>query len=264
MDFSASGFIKEVGKVKEYGTMKQSKNKEFYGRTYVRWANKEQRQVVLYDKIGEIIAKGNKYKIQIDLDAIPDEWLRSEVRLMQSTSCQSEGIRKFEDLKDNEKHWALWQKENRRIIWRAKELGYYTDGTTEPSKEFFRLIKKYATEGKQTHKLVKLIAGITGSSKFLDEFGGRQGFYEWLDAQKPKKMSKATWRKRKDRLRETIDEITKYRTWYMTKAKPSLIWEIYETWVNTVEMPSLKRKLIEHLKAMGWSNKDIQWIIAGL
>ena len=33
LDFSVSGFIKEVGKVKEYGTMTQSKSKEFHGLT---------------------------------------------------------------------------------------------------------------------------------------------------------------------------------------------------------------------------------------
>ena len=53
LDFHVSGFIKEAGKVTEYGTMKQSKSKDFFGFTYVRWENK-QREIVLYDKIGRI------------------------------------------------------------------------------------------------------------------------------------------------------------------------------------------------------------------
>ncbi len=235
LDFAVSGLIKEVGKIKEYGTMAQSKSKEFHGLTYVRWENK-QRETVLYDKIEEMIDKLQKGKISED--TIPDgEWVRSEVRLLQSTSCRSEGIRTIDDLKDNDKQWALWKEENRRIVRRARELGHYANRVAEPSKEFFRMVRKYTTEGKQTHELVKLIAGVTGVTKFLGEFGGRTGFYEWLDVQKIKGIRPDTWRKRKDRLRETMDEIIKYRTWYMTKAKPSLIWETYHGWVDAGEMP---------------------------
>ena len=276
LDFLVPGFIKETGKVTEYGTMKRSKSKsqDFFGSTYVRWENK-QRETVLYDKIASMLEQVKKHKIKAD--SIPEradevDWLRSEVRLMQSTSCKREGIRKFKDLKDNEKHWALWQEENRRIIGRARELGHYTDRVAQPSKEFFKLVKKYATEKwkpgeekeKPTPKLLKLIAAVTGGSRFLDEFGGRRGFYEWLDTLNVKTMSKDTWRKRKDRLRETIDEITKYRTLYVTKAKPSLIWEIYETWVNTTRLPlSTNKRFTTALRAMGWSNQDIQGILAG-
>ena len=265
LDFFVSGFIKETGKVTDYGTMKQKKDPEFYGLTYVRWENK-QRETVLYDKIARMIEQVKQRKIESAV--IPEradevEWLRSEVRLMQSTSCRREGIRKFKDLKDNDKHWELWKKENRRIIDRAKQRGIYTRRVAEPSKEFRRLVKKYVTEkGKQKSNLAMLIAGVTGISRFLDDFGGRRGFYEWLDTLNVRKMSKDTWRKRKDRLRETIDEITKHRTLYVTKAKPSLIWEIYESWVDAGKLPPPDhRKHIKQLKAMGWSDKEIEDVL---
>ncbi len=126
LDFHVAGFIMEARKVKGYGTLKQSESQEFDGRTYVRWENK-QRQIVLYDKIERIIDQQKKHKIKSN--TLPDinleyEWLRSEVRLMQSSSCRIEGVQKFEDLKNNEKQWAVWQKENRRLIGRASELGY--------------------------------------------------------------------------------------------------------------------------------------------
>ena len=65
---------------------------------------------------------------------------------------------------------ARFQEKNRKVIDRARELGHYTARVAEPSKEFFRLVRKYVTgRGKQTHILVKLIAGVTGISRFLDE-----------------------------------------------------------------------------------------------
>ncbi len=47
----------------------------------------------------------------------------------------------------------------------------------------------------------------------------------------------------------------------MTKAKPSLIWVIYETWVNTVVMPPPNRKLIKDLGAMRYSEEEIEDIL---
>ncbi len=176
LDFGVAQFIHEVRKVRDYETLIRASSKEFYRQTYVRWEN-TQREVVLYDKVEDIKKKLDK----IIIDHVPEgNWLRSEVRLMRSKAAKREEISRFKDLKDNDRHWELWKKENRRIIRKARELGLYGPRRDVPPPGFWRKVKSLATEGRQIDKLTALMAGVSGISIFLDGFGGQEGFNKWV------------------------------------------------------------------------------------
>ena len=174
---------------------------------------------------------------------------------MRGKAAKREEISRFKDLKDNDRHWELWKKENRRIIRKARELGLYGSRRDVPPPEFWREVKSLATEGRQIDKLIALMAGVSGISSFLDGFGGQEEFNNWvknLDVNRTRKL----------RIRRAVDQIIKYRNWYVEKVSTVPIWEIYESWVDAGELPSPDHlKLIKHLKAAEYSDKEIEDIL---
>ena len=251
LGFGVPQFIHEVRKVKAFGTLIRAPGKEFYRQTYVRWEN-TQREVVLYDKVEDIRKKLAKIRIA----HVPQgNWLRSEVRLMRSKVTKRAAISRFKDLKDNDRHWELWKEENRRIIRKARGLGLYGPRQGVPPQEFWREVKSLATEGRQINKLIALMAGVSGISAFLDGFGGQEGFNNWvknLDVNRSRKL----------RIRKAVEQIIRYRNWYVTKVSAVPIWEIYESWADAGELPPPDhRKYIKQLKAKGWSDKEIKDVL---
>jgi len=174
---------------------------------------------------------------------------------MRGKAAKREEISRFKDLKDNDRHWELWKKENRRIIRKARELGLCGSRRDVPPPVFWREVKSLATEGRQIDKSIPLMAGVSGISAFLDGFGGQEGFNKWvknLDVNRTRKL----------RIRRAVDQIIKYRNWYVEKVSEVPIGEIYESWVDAGEMsPPDHRKIIKQFKAMGWSDKEIEDIL---
>lgn len=103
------------------GRLWQQPNPEFYGLSYIRWANK-QREIIFYDKGQQLRNKGK----QLD-----GNWLREEVRFMNARSCCRSGFTGFESLVNIRLQHSMLNKHLDKVFRHAIEMGITSDDREE-------------------------------------------------------------------------------------------------------------------------------------
>ena len=214
LDFPVCLFIKQLSNILKYNRMIQVAARDYYNLTYIRWSNKR-RQLAIYDKTEDMNHKGMR------LDA---NWLRAEVRLMNTEINREYDIYNLHGLMDVKKQLFVWKSECRRLIRGAKSKGFFDRSDNCMSRDIVEEVERCIGAGNDVRNLLRLIASF-GIYLFFDHFQGMDGFQRLLQS--------SVTTTRRDRILNQINKVIEYRNRFGSKPRDLDVWTSFESWVES-------------------------------